>query len=79
MEVINRIARYRKGVPNILLVNCYGERDAGIVLDKKSQKNDAPAKHDQHTIAEALTIQGMSPTKLYPKTLHDIVKLKCAI
>jgi len=33
MEVTNRIGRYRKGVPNILLVNCYGERDAEIALD----------------------------------------------
>ena len=36
MEVISRkfhIARYKKGIPNISLINFQGERDAERILD----------------------------------------------
>ena len=36
MEAINRkfhIARYKKGIPNISLINFHGEREAETILD----------------------------------------------
>ena len=44
-----------------------------MIIHIKTKLLSGQNKHDQHTIAEALTIQGMSPTKLYPKAILKVL------